>query len=167
MKKIIVITILLLSISVSAKFYKNLVIEEKLVLPEYNYYLNDNLSKEIPSKDYIFIKSNCNNKITSNWNNNEWIPIMKDIESNDTKCNYYFKEKITKSLKETDINKYISIDNIIYKLIDINTLELENINNSNNNSKYVKIVDGRYYLDKNTYIDSGNGEENNPYIIRS
>ena len=166
MKKIVVVIILFMTISVSAKFYKNLIIEDKLILPEYNYYIDNNLVKEIPSKDYIYIKSNCNNKTISNWDNNKWIPIMKNIESNDTKCNYYFKEKITNSLKDTDINKYISIDNIIYKLIDINTLELENINNTDNNSKYVKIVGERIFLDNNTYIESGNGEESNPYIIR-
>ncbi len=166
MKKIVVVIILFMTISVSAKFYKNLIIEDKLILPEYNYYIDNNLVKEIPSKDYIYIKSNCNNKTISNWDNNKWIPIMKNIESNDTKCNYYFKEKITKSLKDTDINKFISIDNNIYKIIDIKTLELENINNTDNNSKYVKIVDGKLFLDSNTYIESGNGEESNPYIIR-
>jgi hypothetical protein len=166
MKKIIAVFLLFLSISVSAKFYKELVVEEKVVLPEYNFYINDNLSNEIPNNDYIYIKSNCTNKTISDWDNNKWIPIMKNIESNDTKCNYYFKEKITKSLKDTDINKYISINNNIYKMIDINTLELENINNSLIDSKYVKIKEERLYLNEFTYIESGNGEENNPYIIR-
>jgi hypothetical protein len=155
-----------MTISVSAKFYKSMVIEEKINLPEYNFYIDNNLVKEIPSKDYIYIKSNCNNKTQSNWDNNKWIPIMKSIESNDTKCNYYFKENITKSLKDTDLNKYISVDNNIYKLIDINTLEIESINNSNNNSKYVKIIDERIFLEKNTYIESGSGKESDPYIIR-
>ncbi len=166
MKKIIAFILLFLSISVSAKFYKELVIEEKISLPEYNFYINDNLSKEIPTNDYIYTKSNCNNKTLSDWDNNKWIPIMNNIESNDTKCNYYFKEKITKSLKDTDINKYISINNNIYKIININTLELENINNSLIDNKYVTIKEERLYLNENTYIESGNGEENNPYIIR-
>lgn len=165
MKKIIVVILLFLSISVSAKFYKSFGLEEKLTLPEYNYYIDNNLSKDIPSKDYIYVKSNCNNKTISNWDNNKWIPIMKDIQSNDTVCNYYFKEKITKSLKDTDINKYISINNNIYKIIDTKTLELESINGSIDN-KYVKIRDERLYLKEDVYIESGNGEENSPYIIR-
>ena len=165
MKKIIVVILLFLTISVSAKFYKSFVVEEKLTLPEYNYYIDNNLVKDIPNKDYIYIKSNCNNKTISNWDNNKRIPIMKDIVSNDTVCNYYFKEKITKSLKDTDINKYISINNNIYKIINTKTLELESINSSID-TKYVKIRDERLYLKEDVYIESGNGEESNPYIIR-
>ncbi len=165
MKKIILVILLFLSISVSAKFYKSFIVEEKLTLPEYNYYIDNNLSKDIPSKDYIYVKSNCNNKTISNWDNNKWIPIMKDIKSNDTVCNYYFKEKIINSIKDTDINKYISINNNIYKIIDTKSLEIESINSSID-TKYVKIVNERLYLNDSTYIESGNGEENNPYIIR-
>ena len=166
MKKFLVLILLFISISVSAKFYKDVIVEDNLVLPKYNIYIENELVKELPSKDYIFIKSNCNNKTNSSWDNNKWIPLMNNIESNDTICNYYFKENITKSLKDTDINKYISIDNNIYQLIDIDNLELKSINITTNSNKYVKIVDERIYLNSNTYIEKGNGELDNPYIIR-
>ena len=163
MKKLLIILILFMTISVSAKFYKTEIIEDSIVLPEYSFYINNSNYNKIPNNnDYLFVKSSCNNKTISKWDDNKWIPVIENIESNDTICNYYFMEKVTKSLKDTDINKYISIDNNIYKIIDINTLEVE----GNNLSKFITENNNKKYLDKNTYIEKGNGDINNPYIIR-
>ena len=129
------------------------------------FYKGDELLEEMPQKDnsenLVFSHGECDNAASIEWNESEWAPLVKGLNSPKTKCSLYFDEKPT-------------FDKAVVKCGQAGTGAAECIKNNANLDTVTLTVDDtseaniRYVgATVNNYIDIGDKDgDGNPILWR-
>ncbi len=113
----------------------------------------DQLLEEMPQKgneeNLVFDHAECDNGASIEWNEEEWAPLVKNLNSPKTKCSLYFEEK-----------QYPTAVEYITELAKTDTTNLKADNTTDENIRYIGAT-------VNNYIDIGDRDgEGNPILWR-
>ncbi len=116
---------------------------------------DDELLEEMPQKgneeNLVFDHGECDNGASIEWNENEWAPLVKNLNSPKTKCSLYFEEK-----------QYPTAVEYITELAKTDTTNLKTDTTGDANIRYVGANET-----VNNYIDIGDRDgAGNPILWR-
>ncbi len=141
------------------------------------FYKDDELLEEMPQKDnkenLVFDHGECDNGASIEWNNDEWAPLIKELNKVKTKCNLYFKKAINAVEYFTELAK---TDTTNLKTDDTSEANIRYVGANPNN--YIDIGDKDSYgkpilwriigvMNNITNLDNGVQQESLVKIIRT
>ena len=183
-RKIILISIsVIVLLSISFLLYKTFAIfNEHVEFPMMNgkvdyfgnsdvyfvFYKGDELLEEMPQKDnsenLVFSHGECDNAASIEWNESEWAPLVKGLNSPKTKCSLYFEEYVPTFDKEVVKcgQGGTGAAECIKNNANLDTVNLMADDTSDANIRYVGANET-----VNNYIDIGDKDSNgNPILWR-